>query len=105
MTNIFFLLQCQYINKRKGYENISKGYLQEKLALIFNQILSTSSSMGISVENFFVVIGKDKKWNVPRCLSNHGFPLSCHFYVRTYVNFTRVNKIEPMLGQYMKGRA
>ena len=25
MTNIYFLLQCQYINKRKGYENISKG--------------------------------------------------------------------------------
>ena len=38
MTNIYFLRQCQYISKRKGYENILKGSLQEKLALIFNQI-------------------------------------------------------------------
>ena len=61
MTNIYFLLQCQYINKRKGYENISKGSLQEKLALIFNQILSTSSScLEISLENFPVVIGRTK---------------------------------------------
>ena len=61
MTNIYFLLQCQYTNKRKGYENISKESWQEKLALIFNQILSTSSCIEISVENFPVVIGKDKK--------------------------------------------
>ena len=39
MTNIYFLPQCQHINKRKGYENISKGSLQEKLTLIFNQIM------------------------------------------------------------------
>ena len=71
MTNIYFLLQCQYINKTKGYENISKGSLQEKLALIFNQILSTSSlCLEISLDNFFVVIGKDKKWNVPRLISS-----------------------------------
>ena len=93
------------MNKRKGNENISKGSLQEKLALIFNQILSTSSCLEISLENFFVVIGKDQKWNVPRCLSQDGFPGSGHFYVRTYVNFTHVNKIEPMLRQCMKGRA
>ena len=28
--------------------------------------------------------------------SKGGFPPSCHFYVRTQVNFTRVNNIEPM---------
>ena len=57
MTNIYFLLQCQYMNKRKGYGNISKGSLQEKLALIFNQILSISSlCLEIGLENFFVVI-------------------------------------------------
>ena len=39
MTNIYFLPQCQHINKRKGYENMSKGSLQEKLTLIFNQIM------------------------------------------------------------------
>ena len=39
MTNIYFLPQCQHINKRKGYGNISQGSLQEKLTLIFNQIM------------------------------------------------------------------
>ena len=39
MTNIYFLPQCQHINKRKGYENISKGSLQEKLTLILNQTM------------------------------------------------------------------
>ena len=31
--------------------------------------------------------------------SEGGFPLSRNFYVRTHVNFTRVNKIETMYGR------
>ena len=31
--------------------------------------------------------------------SKGGFPPSCYFYVRTQVNFTRVNNIEPMYGR------
>ena len=31
--------------------------------------------------------------------SKGGFPLSCYFYGRTQVNFTRVNNIKPMYGR------
>ena len=92
MSNIYFLIQSQYINKRKGYENISKGSLQEKLALTFNQILSTSSlCLEISRKTFFVVIGKDKKWIVPRCLSFRWISTVVSF-LRAYVREIYVRK-------------
>ena len=45
-----------------------------------------------------VKVERGSTFTFTRDLSQGGFPLSRNFYLRTYVNFTRVNKIEATYG-------
>ena len=78
------------ITAKKSYDNFLATSFTRLLTLLC--LIACLYTANLTLQMCFLACQTTKD-------SNGGFPLSSYFYVRTQVNFTRVNNIEPMYGR------
>ena len=77
-------------SQQKSYDNFFGNFFTRLVTLLC--LIASLYAANLTLETCFLA-------RQTRNDSKGGFPLSCYFYVRTQVNFTRVNNIEPMYGR------